>query len=122
MRALCGVGPSWGPSLGSLVPFPTVPMTEFTRKLSNSPVSGLGRLNSSRANTSITWISMSLATSFVSARSVPIGLDTKMFKYCGWLSGKKSTFGGKVPIKTMDKNKSPTVPQKKAQGRLPPNT
>ena len=97
-------------------------MTELTKKLSSSPVSGLGRLNSSRPNTSITWTSMSLATLLVSARSVPMGLDTKMLRYCGWLSGKNNTLGGKTPISTMDKNSSPTVPQKKAQGRLPPKT
>ena len=122
MRALCGVGPSCGPSLGSLVPLPTVPMTEFTRKLSSSPVSGLGRLNSSRSSTSITRSSMSFATSLVALRSVPMGLDTKMLRYCGWLSGKNSTLGGNTPISTIDKNNKPTVPKKNAQGRRPPNT
>ena len=91
-------------------------------KLSSSPVSGLGRLNASRLSTSITRVSTSLATSLVLSKSVPMGLETKMLRYWGSLSGKNSTLGGNTPINTMDKNKVPTVPKKKAHGRRPPRT
>ena len=119
IRALCGVLPRDGPSCGSLVPLPTWPMTELDMYDSISPVSTFSLLKRSSSKASITKISISWVTRLVSSISVPIGLVTKMLRYCGSLDGKNSTFGGKTLKRTKATTIKLAVPKKKAHGFLP---
>ena len=92
-------------------------MTELAMYDSNSPVSGLRRLKRSSFNTSSTMPSISRVTRLVSSMSVPIGLEMKMFRYCGSLLGKNSTLGGNAPRRANATTIKLAVPKKKNQGR-----